>query len=187
MPALLGTPNATVGTSAPPSRELVALSAAITPRTSPLPKVRPRPSRSSARGHRRSRAIRTRSRARRENRIPFLGISYAHALKTEKGAAQTFGRGDVRGVIAAESANNSREGGALVPTVAFGVPGSAGMAILMGAFMIHGLVPGPDMLTKHLGVTYSMVWSVALANVLGSGLCYLFPRQFASSRRCVTR
>ncbi|MDH7797417.1 TctA family transporter [Beijerinckia sp. GAS462] len=106
-------------------------------------------------------------------------LAYGHALRTEKGAQQSFGKGDVRGVIASESANNSREGGALVPTVAFGVPGSAGMAILMGAFMIHGLVPGPDMLSKHLNVTYAMVWSVALANILGAGLCYLFSEQFA--------
>ncbi len=106
-------------------------------------------------------------------------ISYGHALKTEKGAAQTFGQGDVRGVIAAESATNSREGGALVPTVVFGVPSSAGMAILLGAFLMHGLVPGPDMLTKNLNITYSMVWSIAIANILGSGLCFLFSGQFA--------
>ena len=106
-------------------------------------------------------------------------ISYGHALKTEKGAQQTFGKGDVRGVIAAESATCSREGGALVPTIVFGVPGSAGMAILLGAFMMHGLVPGPDMLTKNLHITYSMVWSIAIANILGSGLCYLFSSQFA--------
>ncbi|HTI88333.1 MAG TPA: tripartite tricarboxylate transporter permease [Alphaproteobacteria bacterium] len=106
-------------------------------------------------------------------------ISYGHALKTEKGAQLTFGKGDVRGVIAAESATCSREGGALVPTIVFGVPGSAGMAIILGAFLIHGLVPGPDMLTKNLSVTYSMVWSIAIANILGSGLCYIFSSQFA--------
>ena len=106
-------------------------------------------------------------------------LAYGHAMRTEKGAAQSFGRGDVRGVIASESANNSREGGALIPTIAFGVPGSAGMAILMGAFMMHGLVPGPDMLTKHLPITYAMVWSIAFANILGAGLCYLFSEQFA--------
>jgi TctA family transporter len=117
--------------------------------------------------------------------IPGIGasvidwISYGHALRTEKGAAQTFGTGDVRGVIAAESATNAREGGALVPTVAFGVPSSAGMAILLGAFLIHGLVPGPEMLTKHLDITYSMVWSIAIANILGSGLCFAFSGQLA--------
>src|SRR5688572_21158529 len=106
-------------------------------------------------------------------------LAYGHALKTEKGAHLTFGKGDVRGVIASESSNNAKEGGALVPTVAFGVPGSATMAILLGAFLIHGLVPGPDMLHKHLDVTYAMVWSVALANILGAGLCYAFSPQFA--------
>jgi TctA family transporter len=117
--------------------------------------------------------------------IPGIGasvidwISYGHALRTEKDAAQTFGTGDVRGVIAAESATNAREGGALVPTVAFGVPSSAGMAILLGAFLIHGLVPGPEMLTKHLDITYSMVWSIAIANILGSGLCFAFSGQLA--------
>lgn len=117
--------------------------------------------------------------------IPGIGasvidwISYGHALRTEKGASETFGRGDVRGVIAAESATNSREGGALVPTIVFGVPSSAGMAILLGAFLMHGLVPGPEMLTKHLDITYSMVWSIAIANILGSGLCFLLSNQFA--------
>jgi TctA family transporter len=117
--------------------------------------------------------------------IPGIGaavidwLSYGHALRTEKGAQQSFGTGDVRGVIAAESATNSREGGALVPTVVFGVPSSAGMAILLGAFLIHGLVPGPDMVTKNLNITYSMVWSIAIANILGSGLCFLLSGQFA--------
>ncbi|HEY4407324.1 MAG TPA: tripartite tricarboxylate transporter permease [Xanthobacteraceae bacterium] len=117
--------------------------------------------------------------------IPGIGvavidwIAYGHALRTEKGAAQTFGRSDVRGIIAAESSTNAREGGHLVPTVAFGVPSSAGMAILLGAFLIHGLVPGPDMLTKHLDITYSMVWSIAVANIVGSGLCFLFSGQLA--------
>jgi TctA family transporter len=117
--------------------------------------------------------------------IPGIGaavidwLSYGHALRTEKNAQKTFGTGDVRGVIAAESATNSREGGALVPTVVFGVPSSAGMAILLGAFLIHGLVPGPDMVTKNLNITYSMVWSIAIANILGSGLCFLLSGQFA--------
>lgn len=117
--------------------------------------------------------------------IPGLGsavvdwFAYGHAVRTEKGASKTFGKGDIRGVIAPESANNAKEGGSLVPTIAFGVPGSASMAILLGAFLIHGLVPGPDMLTRHLDVTYSMVWSVAIANVLGAGLCFAFSGQFA--------
>ncbi|MPY68930.1 MAG: hypothetical protein GEU92_02465 [Alphaproteobacteria bacterium] len=101
-------------------------------------------------------------------------IAYGHAARTEKGAAETFGKGDVRGVIASESSNNAKEGGALVPTIAFGVPGSASMALILGAFLIHGLVPGPDMVTKRLDVTYTMVWSVAFANIFGAGICFSF-------------
>lgn len=117
--------------------------------------------------------------------IPGIGaavidwISYGHALRYEKDAAKTFGTGDVRGVIAAESATSSREGGALIPTIVFGVPASSGMAILLGAFLMHGLIPGPEMLTKNLDITYSMVWSIAIANLVGSGLCFAFSGQLA--------
>ena len=106
-------------------------------------------------------------------------IAYGHAARTEKGAPETFGKGDVRGVIASESSNNAKEGGALVPTIAFGVPGSASMALILGAFLIHGLVPGPEMLTKRLDVTYTLVWSVAIANILGAGICFAFANQLA--------
>ena len=82
-------------------------------------------------------------------------------------------------MLASEGANNAKEGGALVPTIAFGVPGSASMAILLGAFLIHGLVPGPEMLTTKLDVTYVIIWSVALANVLGTAICFAFSNQFA--------
>ncbi|MCL4644313.1 tripartite tricarboxylate transporter permease [Burkholderia multivorans] len=106
-------------------------------------------------------------------------IAYGHALQTSKGARETFSTGDVRGVIAPEAANNAREGGSLVPMLSFGVPGGAAQAILLGAMMVHGFIPGPDMLTKHLDFTYSMVWSIALANIFGAGLCFLLSGQFA--------
>ena len=106
-------------------------------------------------------------------------VAYAHARATEKKADESFGKGDVRGVIASESANNAKEGGALIPTIAFGVPGSASMAILLGAFVIQGINPGPNMLTENLSLTYAMVWSVAIANILGAGICFVFANQFA--------
>jgi TctA family transporter len=106
-------------------------------------------------------------------------IAYGHALQTAKGAKESFTKGDVRGVIAPEAANNAREGGSLVPMLSFGVPGGAAQAILLGAMMVHGFIPGPDMLTKHLDFTYSMVWSIALANIFGAGLCFLLSGQFA--------
>lgn len=117
--------------------------------------------------------------------LPGLGaavvdwIAYGYALQTQKGARETFGKGDVRGVIAPEAANNAVTAGSLVPTIAFGVPGSASMAVLLSVFLIHGLVPGPEMLTANLDVTYSMVWSVAIANILGAGICFFFSNQLA--------
>ena len=116
--------------------------------------------------------------------VPGLGsavvdwLAYGHAQRSEKNT-ERFGHGDVRGVIGPESANNSKTGGTLVPTLAFGVPGSASMALLLGAFMMHGLIPGPDMLSKNLNVTYGIIWSLALANIIGAGLCLLFANQFA--------
>jgi TctA family transporter len=117
--------------------------------------------------------------------IPGLGsavvdwLAYGHARQTCKDAAITFGKGDVRGVIAPESANNAKQGGALVPTLAFGVPGSASMALLIGAFLIHGIQPGPEMLSKHLDVTYAIVWSTAIANILATAIALLFTNQLA--------
>lgn len=101
-------------------------------------------------------------------------IAYGHALRTTKNGEKTFGKGDVRGVIAPESANNATQGGQMVPTLAFGIPGGPSMALFMGAIMVHGIVPGPEMLSRNLDVTYSMVWSVAIANILGAGICFLF-------------
>lgn len=117
--------------------------------------------------------------------IPGLGssildwLAYAWAAQTIKDSDKTFGKGDVRGVIAPESANNASTAGALVPTIAFGVPGSGTMAILLSVFLIHGLVPGPEMLSTNLNITYSMVWSIAIANILGAGICFAFSGQLA--------
>lgn len=106
-------------------------------------------------------------------------IVYGHAMQTTKGAKDSFTKGDVRGVIAPESANNAREGGMLVPMLAFGLPGGAVQAILLGAMMVHGFVPGPDILTKHLDLAFTMVWSIAIANIFGAGLCFMLSGQFA--------
>jgi putative tricarboxylic transport membrane protein len=110
-------------------------------------------------------------------------IAYGHALRTEKGASESFGQGDVRGVIASESSNNAKEGGALITTIAFGVPATASMALLLGAFLIQGVMPGPDMLTTRLDVTYTLAWTVAIANVLGAGICFAFANQLAAIAR----
>jgi TctA family transporter len=113
--------------------------------------------------------------------IPGLGgevsswVSYGHAAQTSK-HPETFGKGNIEGVLAPESANNSKEGGALIPTIAFGIPGSSGMAILLGAFLILGLTPGPAMLKDHLDIVWAMVWILIIANILGAlGFLILTP------------
>jgi putative tricarboxylic transport membrane protein len=103
-------------------------------------------------------------------------MAYGHATQSARTAEERkgFGAGDVRGVLGPGAANNSKEGGSLIPTVAFGVPGSTAMAILLGGFFLLGLVPGPDMLTKHLPVTFSMVWTIVIANLVTVAACFLF-------------
>ena len=93
-------------------------------------------------------------------------IAYAQARQTEKGGTETFGKGDIRGVIAADSANNSVDGGVLIPTVVFGIPGSAGMAIVLAILILSGVQPGPAMLTRHLDLTLSLVYTIVIANVI---------------------
>jgi putative tricarboxylic transport membrane protein len=116
--------------------------------------------------------------------VPGLGaasidwIVYGHAVRTEKNNSR-FGKGDVRGVIAPEASNNAKEGGHLIPTIAFGVPSGASMAVLLSAFLLHGLVPGPEMLTKNLAVTFSMMWSLTIAHVIGAVICLCASGLFA--------
>lgn len=116
--------------------------------------------------------------------LPGLGgsvvdwISYGHAVQTSKDKSQ-FGKGDVRGVIAPESSNNAKEGGALIPTILFGIPGSGGMAVFLGGMILIGLEPGPSMVSTNLDVTYTIIWSLALANVLGAGACLLMSKWVA--------
>ncbi|MGF1527382.1 MAG: tripartite tricarboxylate transporter permease [Candidatus Competibacterales bacterium] len=76
----------------------------------------------------------------------------------------------IDGVIAPEGSNNAKEGGALVPTLAFGVPGSAGMGVLLGGLLLLGLEPGPDFLVRHLDLAYAMALIVVVANLLASAL-----------------
>jgi putative tricarboxylic transport membrane protein len=120
--------------------------------------------------------------------IPGMGgavsqwIAYAHAVQSSPDK-ERFGRGAVEGVLGPGAANNSTLGGALIPTVAFGVPGSVSTAILLGAFIIQGIVPGPDMLIPepkgHLSLTFSLVWINILSNLITVAICFLFLAQLA--------
>ncbi|MBB3711789.1 TctA family transporter [Limimaricola variabilis] len=111
--------------------------------------------------------------------IPGLGgsvvdwIAYGHTVQSTRDTSD-FGLGNVRGVIGPESSNNAKEGGGLVPTLLFGIPGSGSMAIFIGAIALLGsgdIEVGPAMLRDNLDITYSIVWLLALANVVGTLLC----------------
>jgi putative tricarboxylic transport membrane protein len=111
---------------------------------------------------------------------PAQWLAYAHAVQTSPGK-ERFGKGAVEGVLGPGAANNSKEGGSLIPTLAFGVPGSVSMAILLGAFIIQGIVPGPDLLNpaKHLTLTFSFVWIIVITNIITVAICFLFLNQLA--------
>jgi len=121
--------------------------------------------------------------------IPGMGggttqwLAYAHAVQSSPDKHR-FGKGAVEGVLGPGAANNSTLGGSLITTVAFGVPASITMAILLGAFIIQGLVPGPPLLTPprqggHLVLTFSMVWTIVISNIITVGICFLFLGQLA--------
>jgi putative tricarboxylic transport membrane protein len=111
---------------------------------------------------------------------PAQWIAYAHAVQSSPDK-ERFGQGAVEGVLGPGAANNSKEGGSLIPTIAFGVPGSVSMAILLGAFIIQGIVPGPDLLDpeKHLTLTFSFVWIIVITNIVTVAICFLFLNQLA--------
>ncbi|MEM9010770.1 MAG: tripartite tricarboxylate transporter permease [Pseudomonadota bacterium] len=108
--------------------------------------------------------------------IPGLGgsvvdwIAYGHTVQTTRNR-EKFGQGEIRGVIGPESSNNAKEGGGLVPTLLFGIPGSGSMAVFIGGMILLGYEAGPQMIANDLDITYTVVWSLALANVFGAGLC----------------
>jgi putative tricarboxylic transport membrane protein len=120
--------------------------------------------------------------------IPGMGaattqwLAYAHAVQSSPNK-ERFGKGDVRGVLGPGAANNSTLGGSLITTIAFGVPASVIMAILLGAFIIQGIVPGPDMLLPppkgKLDLTFSFVWVIIISNVITVAVCFLFLKQLA--------
>jgi putative tricarboxylic transport membrane protein len=108
--------------------------------------------------------------------IDWLNYGYAVARAKDK---SRFGRGDIRGVIAPEAANNAREGGILMPTLLFGVPGSSAMALFLGALLIFGVQPGPSLLRDHLDLVYVIIWSLAIANIAGTLICIALSRPIA--------
>jgi TctA family transporter len=117
--------------------------------------------------------------------LPVLGanvaqwISYAHAVQGLKDKSRA-GKGAIEGLLGPACANNSTRGGDLIPTIAFGIPGSGAMALLLGAMLIVGLNPGPEMLKSKLDVTFAMVWVLIIANIIVAGVCFMFLNYLAS-------
>ncbi|MFC1872570.1 tripartite tricarboxylate transporter permease [Chloroflexota bacterium] len=105
--------------------------------------------------------------------IPGIGgvvasfLAYSTAMQSSK-HPETYGKGEPEGIIASEAANDAKDGGALIPTLAFGIPGSPMMAILLGAFLLHGIVPGPQLLEKNLDIAWILIFGLVIANILTS-------------------
>ena len=97
-------------------------------------------------------------------------VAYSFAQQAARDSSN-FGKGDIRGVIAPESANNAKEGGALVPTILFGIPGTAVSAMLLGGLLLLGIQVGPSMVSTDLPVTLSIIWTLAWANVFAALAC----------------
>lgn len=106
-------------------------------------------------------------------------LAYGQAVATAKDKTQ-FGKGDPRGIVGPESANNSVEAGDLIPTFLFGIPGGVPSAMLLGMLLTYGIQPGPSIINEHLDLMYLIIWSFAIASVLGALLCFLTVRPLSS-------
>lgn len=106
--------------------------------------------------------------------IPAVGgtvasfVAYGQAVQTARRDKMNFGQGDIRGVIAPEAAHDAKDGASLVPTLAFGVPGSEGTALLLGALTLHGLTPGKELMADHLDLVFALIWSLFFSNWMTS-------------------
>ncbi|WP_266082328.1 tripartite tricarboxylate transporter permease [Haladaptatus caseinilyticus] len=83
-------------------------------------------------------------------------VTYNEAKRWFDSATPSFGRGNIRGIAAAESGNNASTGGALIPTLTLGIPGDSVTAILIGALMVHGIRPGPGLFENEAPLVYSI-------------------------------
>jgi TctA family transporter len=115
--------------------------------------------------------------------IPGIGSSvavwmaYGHAVQTEP-HDPPFGQGNVAGVLAAEAANNSKEGGSFAPTLMFAVPGTSGMAIMMLAFTYIGIDVGPRLVAQDPGFISLVGWVILIANLIAIPVCLAFVPTF---------
>ncbi len=105
-------------------------------------------------------------------------LAYGHAAQTSKDA-RNFGKGDVRGVIAPESANDAKDGGDLVTTLLLGFPQGVVTALFIVALLAWGYLPGPEMVKKNLDIVYSVVWIQGISGVIGTLVGFVLAAQLA--------
>ena len=105
-------------------------------------------------------------------------VAYGEAKRTSK-TPERFGHGALEGVAAAEAGNNGVAGATLIPLLALGVPGDVVTAIMLGAFMIHDLTPGPALFERHGAVVYAIFFGLALSPLWLLGVGKLASRAFA--------
>lgn len=117
--------------------------------------------------------------------VPGLGsqvvdwLAYGHAAQSCKGARESFGKGDVRGVIAPESANDAKDGGDLVTTLLLGFPQGVATALFIVALLAWGFLPGPEMVKKNADIIYSIVWIQGISGIIGTLIGFVLARQLA--------
>ena len=106
-------------------------------------------------------------------------LAYGHAAQSSKGGGATFGTGDVRGVIAPESANDAKDGGDLVTTLLLGFPQGVSTALFIVALLAWGFLPGPEMIKKNPEMIYSVVWIQGIAGITGTLIGFGLSNQLA--------
>lgn len=117
--------------------------------------------------------------------LPGLGgsaaqfLAYAQEVRVTKDPDPPFGEGNVRGVIAADATTNSKDGGSLVPTLAFGIPGSSSMAILLAGLVTLGIQPGPEMLGSRMDILWMIIFVLVFSNIFAAVLVAFFANTFA--------
>ncbi|PXY29118.1 hypothetical protein BAY59_15950 [Prauserella coralliicola] len=112
-------------------------------------------------------------------------IAYA-AEKTFGKDRETFGKGNPRGLAAPEAADNASVGGALIPTLSLGIPGSASGAMILGGLVMVGLQPGPELFTKSADTVWAVIAAVLVANVLLLVLNTVLVPFFATALRVIS-
>lgn len=92
-------------------------------------------------------------------------LSYIAEKKASK-SPEKFGTGMIEGVVGPETSNNAHANGALIPLFTLGIPSSPTVAVIMGAFMMHGLVPGPFLFTEHADIAWGVIASFIIGNII---------------------